>query len=72
MEPALGAEGGGDCHYGYDARTEEDTVTAGERKETTANIQAALGAGGLIPAAVGLPGGIGALLTKRAGYSRNA
>ena len=73
MEAALEAEGGGDCRRGYDARTEEGTGTAGDLKETMASIQAAaLGVGGLIHVAVGLSGGVGALFTKRSGYSRNA
>ena len=72
MEAALEAEGGGDCRHGYDARTEEGTGTAGGLKETMASIQATLVVGGLIHVAVGLPGGIGALLTKRPGFSRNA
>ena len=72
MEAALEAEGGGDCRHGYDARTEEGTGMAGELKETMASIQATLGVGGLIHVAVGLSGGVGALLTKRSGYSRNA
>jgi hypothetical protein len=41
-------------------------------KETMASIQATLGVGGLIHVAVGLSGGVGVLLTKRSGYSRNA
>jgi len=72
VEAALEAEGGGDCRHGYDARTEEGTETAGDLEETTANIQATLGVGGLIHVAVGLSGGVGALLTKRSGYSWNA
>lgn len=71
MEATLEAEGGGDCGHGYDARTEEGTGTAG-LKETMASIQATLGVGGLIHVAVGLSGGVGVLLTKRSGYSRNA
>ena len=72
MEAALEAEGGGDCRHGYDARTEEGTRTSGDLKETMTGIQATLGVGGLIHVAVGLSGGVGALLTKRAGYSRKA
>lgn len=72
MEATLEAEGGGDCRHGYDARTEEGTGTAGGLKETMASIQTTLGVGGLIHVAVGLSGGVGVLLTKRSGYSRNA
>ena len=72
MEATLEAEGGGDCRHGYDARTEEGTRTAGDLEETMAIVQATLGVGGLIHVAVGLLGGVGALLTKRSGYSRNA
>jgi hypothetical protein len=72
VDATLDAEGGGDCRHGYDARTEEGTATAGDLKETMASIQAALGVGGLIHVAVGLSGGVGALLTKRSGYSWNA
>ena len=72
MGAALEAEGGGDCRHGYDARTEEGTGTAGDVKETMASIQAAFGVGGLIHVAVGLAGGTGGFMTKRAGLSRNA
>jgi hypothetical protein len=72
VEAALEAEGGGDCRHRYDARTEEGTGTAGDLEETMASIQAILGVGGLIHVAVGLSGGVGVLLTKRSGYSRNA
>jgi hypothetical protein len=69
---ALEAEGGGDCRHGYDARTEEGTGTGGDLEETMASIQTTFGVGGLIHVTVGLSGGVGALLTKRSGYSRNA
>lgn len=72
MGAALEAEGGGDCRHGYDARTEEGTGTGGDLEETMASIQTTFGVGGLIHVAVGLSGGVGALLTKRSGYSRNA
>ena len=72
MEAALEAEGGGDCRHGYDARTEEGTGTAGDLEKTMVGIQAIFGLGGLIHVAVGLSGGVGVLLTKRSGYSRNA
>ena len=41
-------------------------------KRPWASIQTTFGVGGLIHVAVGLSGGVGALLTKRSGYSRNA
>ena len=72
MEAALEAEGGGDCRHGYDGGTEEGTGTVGDLEETMASIQATLGVGGLIHVAVGLSGGVGALLTKLPGFSRNA
>ena len=72
VEATLEAEGGGDYRHGCDARTEEGTGMAGDLKETMARIQAILGLGGLIHVAVGLSGGVGALLTKRSGFSRNA
>src|ERR1019366_1003994 len=56
-----------------DARTEEGTGRFDELERTMASIQAGLfGVGGLSHAAVGLAGGVGAFLTKRSGFSRNA
>ena len=56
-----------------DAITAEGTFRFDELERTKARIQAVLfGVGGLIHAAVGLVGGVGAFLTKRSGFSRNA
>ena len=56
-----------------DAGTEEGTGRFDDLKRTRASIQAGFfGVGGLIHVAVGLPGGVGAFLTKRSGFSRNA
>jgi hypothetical protein len=55
------------------AGTGEGTGRFDDLDGTSAGSQARLfGVGGLIHAAVGLPGGVGALLTKRSGFSRNA
>jgi hypothetical protein len=52
---------------------EEGTGRFNDLNITKAVVQALpIGGGGLIHAAVGLSGGVGALLTKRLGFSRNA
>ena len=56
-----------------DARTREGTSRFIDLNVTGTGVQAGLfGVGGLIQVAVGLSGGVGALLTKRSGLSRNA
>jgi len=64
-----GAEDGDDCWR----RTRGQTGKGTRRPLDRVGIQARLfGVGGLIQAAVGLSGGVGGLLTKRSGVSRNA
>ena len=56
-----------------DAGTREGTSRFIDLNVTGTGVQAGLfGVGGLIQVAVGLSGGVGALLTKRSGLSRNA
>ena len=56
-----------------EAGAEEGTGRFDDVEGTGASIQVVVfGVGGLIQAAVGLAGGVGARLTKRSGFSRNA
>ena len=55
------------------AGTEEGTGRFDDLERARASIQTVfLGVGGLIHVAVGLAGGVGAFLTKRPGFARNA
>ena len=68
-----GAKGGGDRRFRKRCQDEEGTSRFIDLNVTGTGVQAGLfGVGGLIQVAVGLSGGVGALLTKRSGLSRNA